>query len=455
MRTTPGLLTSALALSSAWVGGCDDGVDYGFRDTVGLQCGSIGDVDGDGKEDLALVLRFDPATGADASRLLILSGPALEPLVLIEWPDESEEAGRVVEFASRGIAGGFSLGDLNGDGRADFALKERFLRRVNPDVGRTRVVAGGDWRVLHEDGPSKAPESLVRFLQDVGDLDGDGTSDHAQVLEPEYYDGLIDDELEPLHDTVVSVRSGRSFDVLLTAGPGEPWADFGADVARTADSDADGTADLVLYDGSQVRVVSGRDGSEIGHFAAPRDTYSFGATLESLSTGAAADPAIVLIAGGHGGPVWSTHVYAMPAFEPRHVVSGLCSDLGDVDGDLRSDWIAWTRDPRDFVEHLEVRSGPESSTIWRRTLDWNTDDRPAELPWIPDAWLSSEFEFQGIPDIDGDGLRDVAVARRGSFDFKKEGEVFLLRGSTGATLRHLSLEAFAAWESRCGRRVRL
>jgi hypothetical protein len=444
---------------------CDSGIEYGYRDTTGLQCGSIGDVDGDGVEDLAVAMRFDPTTGADESRLLILSGKELEPLVLLLWPAQEPEQGRVWELASRGIAGGYSLGDLDGDGRSDFALKERFLRRVNPDVGRMRVIAGGDWRLLHEDGPSGPPEPLVRTLQDVGDLDGDGTPEHARVLEPEYYDGLIDDRLEPIHATALRIRSGREFVQRLETASDEPWCDLGAAVARTSDRDADGTADLLVADPGRNRVliVAGRDGSVLESFEAPDSTYAFGSRLAFLPAGGTGDRSVALVQGRESSPFGLTiGVYRMPSFERLFTFAGQLAVLGDVDGDQSPDWAAWTRDPRDLTESIEVRTGAGAVRIWRRHLEWSGDPRTSGPFGVPDAWISSSFELQGTADVDRDGLREVVVSRSSMLDFERRvplearfGEVLVLHGRTGATLRHLTRATFAELEARCPSRVQL
>lgn len=462
-----------LACAGLVCAACDAGSEYGHRDETGLQCGSIGDVDGDGREDLAIAMRFDPATGEDESRLLILSGPELEPLALLLWPATPTEPGRVWEIASRGASGGFSLGDLNGDGRSDFALEERFLRRVNPDVGRLRVIAGGVWRVLHEDGPGGPPEPLVRTLQDVGDLDGDGTPDHACVLEPEHYDGLVDDRPEPIHATVVRVRSGRGFVPLFETGPGDPWCRFGAAVARTADRDGDGTPDLLVAvpngsgtgsgSGGHVLIVSGRDGSVLDRCGAPDSTYEFGSSLAHLPTGGVGDRSVALVQGRTSSPFGlSIGVHRMPSFERLHTFAGRLGVLGDVDGDQLPDWAAWNRDPRDLTESIEVCTGAGSYPIWRRRLEWSGDPRPSAPFGVPDAWISSRFELQGIADMNRDGLREVVVTRTSLLDFEgrvplavRFGEIFVLHGRTGATLRHLTRETFAGLEARCPVRVQL
>lgn len=438
---------------------------------AGLQCGSIGDVDGDGREDVAVAMRLDPATGESESRLLILSGAELEPLALLLWPAPRAERGRAWGLASRGARGDFSLGDLDGDGRSDFALKERLHERDAPDVGGLLVVAGGTWRVLREDPRAPAPAPLVRALQDLGDLDGDGTPDHACVLEPERFRGTFDEDLPPAHDAILRVRSGRTWQVLFELGPGDPWDGFGADVARSADHDGDGVPDLVLVpphsrseaDGRQhAAVVSGRDGSPLVEIAPQRSTRIDG-TFESLLAGTPDDrPLVLVVEGRDPGYGRSYRILRVPSLELVQDHWGRCSVVGDLDGDAVADWIAWTRDTEDFIEAFGAFSGATTDRIWLRRFDWNRDPRSDVIPGVPDAWTAATFEFGGVCDLNGDGLRDVAVVRTPVVEYdalesldERCGEVFLLHGRTGETLRHLDRAALAELEARCPVRVRL
>lgn len=194
-------------------------------------CGSLGDIDGDGRADL-LVGGY-PKAPEDVARVSAVSSRTGECLWTIEGRDARTSEHTTRPFAWNGIV----VGDVDRDGVRDAV--------IDTESNRLRVVSGRDGSTLREIDAS--------FYWINGSLAAPGDVDH---------DGAADLLFEPSWDTapvrLVSLASGSELALLR---PDQPWAVHR--VAAPGDVDGDGTADLARVGGHRFWIHSGVDASEI------------------------------------------------------------------------------------------------------------------------------------------------------------------------------------------------
>ena len=166
--------------------------------------------------------------------------------------------------SSAGERFGFSLGltdDVNGDGRPDLLIGAPFNDVGGADAGRVRVVSGADGSLLQEFFGTTAGERLGFVVAGAGDVDGDGRGDLA--LGAPYFDserGRLD------------VRSGATGALLVSLEGDSAGDQMGRTQCGMGDADGDGHGDLAVglrwddfggHDAGSVRLISGADGSTL------------------------------------------------------------------------------------------------------------------------------------------------------------------------------------------------
>ncbi|MEM9378612.1 MAG: FG-GAP-like repeat-containing protein [Planctomycetota bacterium] len=130
-------------------------------DGFGVAVAGVGDVDGDGVDDVA--------GGSPASDyVLVLSGSDGSTLTTL--------TGAPGEGFGFSVAG---AGDVNGDGVADVVVGADTAEPNGLRSGRAAVLSGGTWQALFEVNGASAFERLGAAVAGVGDLDGDGFDDVA------------------------------------------------------------------------------------------------------------------------------------------------------------------------------------------------------------------------------------------------------------------------------------
>jgi hypothetical protein len=202
---------------------------------------ALDDLTGDGTEDL--VIGMD--RGVDTT--FVLDGVTDAPLQMLT-PDRAETTGSFGTAVAR-------VGDLTGDGVDDLAVGA-FEDTVaqTPGAGRVSLYSGADGTQLRSvTTPSPQPKGhFGASLATPGDINDDGTPDLA-VGEP---GRQIDDRDRMGQAYVVSGATGEVLHELAAPSRTLPggWG-FGASVAAVGDLDGDGTSDLLVGGSQEVRAT--------------------------------------------------------------------------------------------------------------------------------------------------------------------------------------------------------
>jgi hypothetical protein len=324
-----------------------------------------GDLDGDGRDDYALLGSTEIAVFAaddGATLLQIPTGGAGGPFA-----------------ASTAVAG---PGDVDGDGVPDLVLGEGYHDYpTGPATGRVRVFSGADGSQIDElVGP--ADSLLGEWVVDVADRDGDGVRDLLATAREADVDGVTD-------AGEVWLLSGATLDLLqvytseLASG-----RRFGYAAHTIGDFDGDGVEDVVagsrntggvpLFNTPAVYVLSGATGAQIHKFTGDTSgTLAFGsmipdATGDGLPDVLVTEPSYYLggagsagrarlFSGADGSQQWSRNGTA----EYEQYGANRAA-AGDVDGDGYED-VAVTAYPAALGGVVHVLSGRDGSTL--DTLD--------------------------------------------------------------------------------------
>ena len=336
---------------------------------------AVGDLDGDGREDLAVGAPYADNTGADAGRVYIFLGadplPGAADIVL----DGPQPGGRF----GWSIAG---LGDFDGDGRDDLAVGAPYTSNTHLQGGAVYVYLGGSGGVPTTPDlvlPShRAYEHLGWSVAGPGAFLGGGVATLAAGA--------------PSHDTASSTIAGAVYiyrgSSVPNPGP-DTTADLvlGSDAATVADNefgfsvaavgsfDGDGDPDLAVgapfYDGSGINrgrveiFFGGADADETSdrHADGPSSYARFGwsvagagdvtgSSLADVIVGAPYDDVLASDAGRAflwpGGYGDVADADALPAVDRDGLVAGTaagdlfgywCAGAADIDGDGLDDYL--------------------------------------------------------------------------------------------------------------------
>ncbi|MFO0604406.1 MAG: VCBS repeat-containing protein [Polyangiales bacterium] len=215
---------------------------YQDRGTLVRDLQYLGDVDGDGWGDLSLLIDHNAFCGIGmGAQSETYFHPVLRTVAgfaLASW----------ARFTTRSF-GGYtsellgSAGDIDGDGRVDFAIET-----MNERVGGMRTVGvstrAGWVPVIERTSPPSLSGSVERALF-AADVDGDGFAD---VVLLEYHH-------EVLTVTTMTLSGRRSFEIPRTAGFDSPTTTTQIGVPFVGDLDGDGIDDVAFnwYDGQLSR----------------------------------------------------------------------------------------------------------------------------------------------------------------------------------------------------------
>ncbi|MFO1077574.1 MAG: integrin alpha [Planctomycetota bacterium] len=253
----------------------DDGDERMFGHALAL----VGDVDGDGLADW-LVGAPTGVRACQAGRAELRAGRDGSRIAVLEEP-----------VASFGVAV-TGLGDVDGDGCADFAVGASPIALNATGQGHVTIFSGRDRRVvrtLRNDIPGYWYGGTIA---DAGDTDLDGAHDLLVGGNFGHAPGMV------------RLYSGRTGALLQTFRDDDPASGFGTCVAGIGDIDGDGAADIAIGaphapdspGPDQVLVFSGRTGARRLHLA--REASNFGCCIARYDAGGSP---LLAIGSTHGG----------------------------------------------------------------------------------------------------------------------------------------------------------
>ena len=140
------------------------------NEQYGRSIANIGDIDGDGYDDLLVGSPLSDSNGADAGAAKVISGQCSETLWDFLGKNAGDQAGGAVGCA----------GDYNSDGTNDFLIgAPRYDQTGKEDCGGVYVISGTDFSTLKTILGKKAGDRFGSSLSGGLDLTDDGVDDFA------------------------------------------------------------------------------------------------------------------------------------------------------------------------------------------------------------------------------------------------------------------------------------
>ncbi len=217
-------------------------------DQAGTSVAMLGDVDGDGWDDVAIGAVGDAGGGAGAGAAYVLYGP-FSGDVDLGAADLTLVGENASDQAGYAVAGG---GDENGDGYTDVLVGAPYHDYGAADAGAAYVVRGGthaagtldlsaaDAKVAGEGGDDGAGWALAN----AGDMDGDGDDDVLIGAVLEDTGGTSAGAAYLMYGPLASFTSLTAADAKLT---GERDSDYaGNSLASVGDTNGDGKGDVLV-----------------------------------------------------------------------------------------------------------------------------------------------------------------------------------------------------------------
>ncbi len=358
-------------------------------DRLGASVATLGDLDGDGVDDLGVGAPQDPLIGIGGTGYVrVYSGATGLPLGQLQGQNPGDRFGWDL----------LSLGDCNGDGVPDFAVSAPQTTVLqSPALGYVQVFSGSDLSLIATLSGQPQDRDFGFAIAAPGDLDGDGL--------PEIAIGAPGGNLG---QGVLRVISGKTMTELWNLPGAMPLDFLGQSVAIAGDWDQDGCLDIAVgvpgFSGTMLgqgrtMVLSGASGNTLLTFTGTQTGEAYGRGLAGDADFNGDGISDLVIASARPGVSFpgAVDVISGADFAPLLIVTAddvgapLRSPVslpGDAQGDGFSECLA--RGTQAFFE-LSVagrrKYGPASAL--GQTLD---------LTWVPGA---SPFPASGTLVLEG------------------------------------------------------
>jgi hypothetical protein len=378
-------------------------------DQFGWEARNVGDVDGDGVND---VLSSSPTALGGKGRVYLYAGGG-DGELLHAWTGEA--AG---EKLGDGING---AGDVNADGVPDVIIGSPGWRN---GTGRVRVFSA-DGEVLHEFVGAAPGDRHGDKVFGPGDWDGDGHDD--VLVGADRFDGAGADAGR------VYLYSGKDGSALLTLD-GEAAGDrFGTAVAGLVQGEhrflVVGAQDAGANRGGRVYVFKGESSEPFLRIEPEEGSVNLGRYFLSMVGDVDADgvPDAYCVDFEYSGGSGAAYVHSGADGRRLHVFRGRSGEglgigdarAGDVDGDGHDDLVvgAWQNgEHAPSAGKVYVYSGKDGSVL--RTL---TGTVPGD---------TFGFDATGMGDVDGDGVPDYVITSAWSDDRGPQtGRTYVISGA--------------------------
>jgi hypothetical protein len=375
--------------------------------SLGWSVAGVGDLDADGKPDVAIGAPAHPTGSGAVGATYLHSGKTGRLLLTILGSDEFDTCGHSVDGA----------GDIDGDGRPDIVIGSPYTDI--PGAGSTGAVAvfsgkTGALLLRWEGPPTTTLSGFGESVAGAGDVDGDGRPDvvvGASLFTP----GAV------YEAGAAYVYSGATGALVFEIDGQELLGDLGCAVAGAGDADGDGHADVIVGElqigtsgGGRVSVISGATQAVLlqieGQYPA---FYGVGHAVASAGD-IDGDGRPDLIVGAPYSNVGSKHwagrvnVYSVTTASLLLSITGQQAEgvlgesvdgAGDVDGDGTPDLVIGSPLASPDGKHEAGRAGVYSGKTGQLLFSY-TGKRAG------DHFGQS---VAGVGDIDGDGRAEVIV----------------------------------------------
>lgn len=258
-----GASATAQTVLKTWRGNsADDEFGYSIR--------NIGDINQDGHDDVIVGARWDDQNGNNSGTATVYSGANYAQLYAFKGDTQFDHLGIAVA----------GVGDVNGDGRPDFAAGADGDDNTGSASGSVRVWSGATGAVLYTFNGINADDVFGTTLDGAGDVNADGFAD---VLV-----GAPGVDTNGFAAGMARVLSGKTGAVLYTIQGAAISDYFGSSVAGLGDVNADGYSDFAVgapyadptgAASGQVKVFSGKTGGVLYTLNGQAAADNFGASL--------------------------------------------------------------------------------------------------------------------------------------------------------------------------------
>jgi len=342
-----------------------------FTTGTNPQSVSIGDLDGDGKADLAVTNYISNTVSVFRN-----TGSA-----------SSISYAAKVDFTTGSNPRSVSIGDLDGDGKADLAVANwssptvSIFRNTSVAIGNISYAAKVDFT------SGTGPISVS-----IGDLDGDGKADLAVA---NHNSGIL--SVFRNTGSVGSISYAAKVDFTTTSGPHS---------VSIGDLDGDGKVDLAVANNSSNTVSVFRNTGSVGNisYAAKVDfttgTQPYSVSIGDLDGDGKADLAVANYNSNTVSVLRNTSSVGSISYAVKIdlATAGPTSvTMGDLDGDGKVDLAVANYSSNTVSVFRNTGSGGNIS--YAAKVDFTTGTQPHSV---------------SIGDLDGDGKADIAVANDGS-----------------------------------------